>query len=107
MENTVLKTLLYYNPWIQNPTGWSQAVKAHLPQAEGRTYIRRFADDNSNWPQQHKVNLVVGPRQAGKSTLIWHTLSSLGPKILYVNANELSLRQWCASPASVAADIAL
>jgi hypothetical protein len=105
MENTILTTLLYYNPWIENPEGWSNAVQAHLPQAEGRPYIGRFADSNRNWPQQHKVNLVIGPRQAGKSTFIWHTLSSLGPKILYVNANELSLRQWCDSPARVAAEI--
>jgi predicted AAA+ superfamily ATPase len=84
MENAVLKTLLYYNPWIENPKGWSQAVQAHLPQAEGHPYIKGFADNNPNWPQQHKVNLVVGPWQAGKSTLIWHTLSSLGPKISFL-----------------------
>jgi hypothetical protein len=104
MENSILTTLLYYNPWIENPEGWSHAIQAHLPQAQGNPYILRFVDSNRNWPQQHKVNLVVGPRQAGKSTLIWHTLSRLGPEVLYVNANELSLRQWCESPARVAAD---
>jgi len=41
-----------------------------------------------------------------ENTVIWHTQSGLGPKILYVNANELSLRQWCLSPARVAAEIA-
>jgi len=38
------------------------------------------------WPQPRKINLVAGPRQCGKSTLIWNTISGMGPKLVYVNA---------------------
>jgi hypothetical protein len=70
MENTVLKTRLYYNPWIENPKGWPHAVKAHLPQAEGHRYIKRFADGNPNWPQQHKVNLRLNQEDRINNTQI-------------------------------------
>ena len=105
MDLNIPNTLLFYNPWIENPTLWADSVAKHLPEAFGYPYIRRFADEITNWPQLNKINLVVGPRQCGKSTLIWHTLSTLEPNIVYINANELVLRQWCTSPSGVMQDI--
>ena len=105
MDPNILKTLLVYNPWLENPSGWGASVNRHLPQAIGHPYIPRFADVSATWPQRRKINLVIGPRQCGKSTLIWHTLAGMPPKVIYINGNELGLRQWCASPGNFWVDI--
>ncbi len=50
--------------------------------------------------------LVVGPRQAGKSTLIWKTLAESGRPALFLNCEEPSVRTWLRSPALFLADLA-
>jgi predicted AAA+ superfamily ATPase len=60
--------------------------------------LRLIADD--------RVVLVVGPRQAGKSTLIWKTLEEAAEPVLYINCEEPSMREWLSSPAAFLADIA-
>ena len=104
MDQNILNTLLIYNPWLKKPEVWQDAVSRHLPPARGYPYLKRYADHSPQW-SANKVNLVVGPRQCGKSTLIWHTLSNLTPQVVYVNANELILREWCTSPALVTEDL--
>lgn len=49
-------------------------------------------------------HLVVGPRQAGKSTLAWSVLRQL-TRPLFLNLEEPILRAWCASPAQFMADL--
>ncbi|MDY7033618.1 MAG: ATP-binding protein [Thermodesulfobacteriota bacterium] len=105
MDQNILATLLMYNPWIENPALWEDSVTKYMPQAFGFPYIKRFADFRETWPQYGKVNLVIGPRQSGKSTLIWHTLSKLGPEIVYINGNELCFREWCTSQALFWSDL--
>lgn len=99
MEPGTLTTLLVYNPWIEKPARWDKAVRKHLPQALGNPYIKRLADHSQDWPQTGKINIVIGPRQCGKSTLIWNTLSNLKKSTIYINCNELSFVEWCKSPA--------
>jgi predicted AAA+ superfamily ATPase len=60
--------------------------------------LRLIADD--------RVVLVVGPRQAGKSTLIWKTLEEAAEPVLYINCEEPSMREWLSSPAAFLADVA-
>ena len=106
MDQNVLTTLLMYNPWIENPEVWKDSIDQYMPQAFGNPYIFRFADRSKTWPRSRKVNLVVGPRQCGKSTLIWHTISTTQEaKSVYINANELCFRQWCTSPAMFWSDL--
>lgn len=106
MNQSVLSTLMIYNPWLERPDCWEEAVRKHLPQAFGFPYIQRFAEAKESWPRDRKINLVIGPRQSGKSTLIWHTLSGLNPSgLVYINGNESVLRQWCASPANFWGDL--
>ena len=45
------------------------------------------------------ASLVIGPRQAGKSTLIWQTISNQPSPVLYCNCEEPSIRELCLSPA--------
>jgi hypothetical protein len=51
-----------------------------------------------------RVCLVVGPRQAGKSTLIWMALERIGEPCLLLNCEEPSVRAWLDSPAVFLAD---
>lgn len=54
----------------------------------------------------HRARLVVGPRQAGKSSLIWHELRRRREPLLWINCEEPSVAEWLRSPATVLADIA-
>jgi len=97
MEPQPLRTLAADNPWMEggNISDW----------------YARFLPDPF-WPRElelapdpRRVNLVVGPRQAGKSTLIWKTLERTGEPALYLNCEDPSIRQWLTSPALFLADL--
>jgi predicted AAA+ superfamily ATPase len=47
----------------------------------------------------------VGPRQAGKSTLIWKTLAEAAEPVLFLNCEEPGIRDWLSSPAAFLADL--
>ena len=51
-----------------------------------------------------RVCLVVGPRQGGKSTLIWLALETSGEPGLLLNCEEPSVREWLGSPAEFLTD---
>ncbi|MDY6950220.1 MAG: ATP-binding protein [Thermodesulfobacteriota bacterium] len=51
------------------------------------------------------ASLVIGPRQAGKSTLMWQTISNQPSPVLYCNCEEPSIRELCLSPALFIQDI--
>ena len=46
---------------------------------------------------ENRALLVVGPRQSGKSTLIWHRLGDLPPHILFLSMEDPLLKTACAS----------
>lgn len=56
-------------------------------------------------PADERVTLVIGPRQSGKSTLLWHTLAEKGTPCLYLNCEDPSIRAWLVSPGSFSADL--
>ena len=43
-----------------------------------------------------RAHLVIGPRQAGKSTLLWSLLSE-APGVLYLDCEQRLVRSWCSS----------
>jgi len=97
MDATLRRVVLSENPWLRGEdlVSW---MRRFLP----ASYIprrQRLAPD-------HRVVLVVGPRQAGKSTLIWKTLEESAEPVLYVNCEEPSMREGLASPAEFLADVA-
>ncbi|MCP3963102.1 MAG: ATP-binding protein [bacterium] len=96
MDEHLIRALRVANPWLRDePLGpWFERF---LPPAYVRRRLRLSAD--------HRVVLVVGPRQAGKSTLIWHTLASDGRPVLYLNCEDPSVRTWLRSPALFLADL--
>ncbi len=46
-----------------------------------------------------RATLIVGPRQAGKSTLAWWTLRQHGQPVLLLDCEDPTLRTWLTSPA--------
>ena len=51
-----------------------------------------------------KMVFLSGPRQAGKSTLVWSYLRTL-TRPLFLNLEEPSFRMWCRSAAGFLADL--
>jgi predicted AAA+ superfamily ATPase len=92
MDNLTYQTLIRLNPWLTKPGLWPEAIHKFLP----LNYIPR-ALSLSFVPD--KINLLIGPRQAGKSTLIWSLLSKLPEPVLFLNCEEPSIRNLCQSPA--------
>ena len=96
MDQITFQVLLGHNPWLQAPEKWAETALKHIP----RPYVSRALstaldlDDEKN-----KVHLVIGPRQSGKSTFIWHHLSTHPDPFLLINCEEQSSRNLCESPA--------
>jgi predicted AAA+ superfamily ATPase len=86
----VINVLVADNPWLEgdDKAAW---IERHLPDP----YIERSV----RLELGARAGLVIGPRQAGKSTLIWKTLSTMDAPCLYVNCEEPAIRDWARSPA--------
>lgn len=97
MDPQLRRVLLAENPWLtgEDLSVW---IRRFLP----ASYIPRRLQLSAD----HRVVLVVGPRQAGKSTLIWKTLAEAVEPVLYLNCEEPSIREWLTSPAAFLADLA-
>lgn len=83
------------NPWLLDPgslTGW---FRKRLPDP----YIPRpsIVRAHSRWTETDRAHLVVGPRQAGKSTAIWRYLFDLGEAVLFIDCEQYLVREWCRS----------
>ncbi|MBM4333358.1 MAG: ATP-binding protein [Deltaproteobacteria bacterium] len=78
-----------FNPWLIEPDKAKEFIGHFLPDL----YINR-EDENRPLPQNLAL-LIVGPRQAGKSTLVWHLLQRYLPEILFLNMEDPLLRLGC------------
>lgn len=94
MDPVTFQVLLGHNPWLREKKAWRNTVVRHLP----RRYVPRQLDSALECTAD-KVHLVIGPRQSGKSTLIWHFLAKQSQPFLLVNCEEPSCRALCRSPA--------
>jgi uncharacterized protein len=90
IHDTTRRVLLADNPWLLGEPldPW---FAEHL--------CDPFVARHTTLAAEEAVTLVVGPRQAGKSTLIWHTQRGTGRPFLYLNGDEPSIRAWLSSPA--------
>ncbi len=94
MDRLTFQILLRYNPWLTDKSAWKKTVQKHMP--------AQFVSRHITLPLQHadnKIILVIGPRQSGKSTLIWHHLQESPSPFLMINCEESSCRDLCKSPA--------
>jgi len=94
MDQITLQVLLGHNPWLLDKNVWQDTISRHLPDR----YIPRHLVSPLECIN-NKINLIVGPRQSGKSTLIWHHLSTSSQPFLLINCEESSCRELCKSPA--------
>ena len=96
MKKHVLRAIRADNPWLtgEDPGEW---FSRFLPARYIPRKLRLQADG--------AICLVVGPRQAGKSTLIWHTLAGMKEPVLLLNCEEMAIREWLRSPAGFLADL--
>jgi predicted AAA+ superfamily ATPase len=96
MDSQLRRILLAENPWLRGEDllAW---MNRFLPPSYIPRRLKLWAD--------HRVVLVVGPRQAGKSTLIWKTLAESAEPVLFLNCEEPAIRDWLSSPAAFLADL--
>ncbi len=100
MDQITFQVLMGHNPWLLDRDAWQQTLHNHLP--------KRFIPRHLISPLEcakNKINLVIGPRQSGKSTLIWHYLTTISQPFLLINCEEPSCRELCHSPAVFLANI--
>jgi predicted AAA+ superfamily ATPase len=92
MDAALLATLTAHNPWLDQPARQPELMAAGLPDP----FIPRLKTLELT---AGRVELVVGPRQAGKSTWIREALSHRGEPVLILNAEEPRIRELAPSPA--------
>ena len=91
-----LQTLLLRdNPWLVDDEGLGDWLRARLP----ATFVPRqvAASAAERWSELHRAHLVIGPRQAGKSTTIWAHLAAAGERALFIDCEQALVRDWCRS----------
>jgi len=92
MEPTLLTTLRIHNPWLDNPEEQRSLLAATLPP---RFVPRGYELDL----EPGRAELVVGPRQAGKSTWIRSVLAKRAEPVLILHAEEPRIQELAESPA--------
>jgi len=91
------------NPWIEGRetiARWTARMlpEKFIPRIQAQEQVKR-------WNQVNKAHLVIGPRQAGKSTTIWNYLHELGEQVLYIDCQQGPVQDWCQSAPLFAADL--
>jgi predicted AAA+ superfamily ATPase len=92
MEPALLSTLRAHNPWLDRPADQRALLAASLP--EPFVARRRRLELRPG-----RAELVVGPRQAGKSTWIREVLTHCEDPVLVLHAEEPRIRELAQSPA--------
>jgi len=101
MRAEIRERLLSINPWLVDPAAWGEEIAWRIPKKFVPRDIPRHAFDDAR-----KAKLVVGPRQAGKSTLVWSLLKERDPReVLFLNAEEGLVRAWAGSAGGMLADL--
>lgn len=94
MDRHLVGLLQAANPWLTEPDSFKRAAAKHLPPH----YLPRTVERAARWPAEGKAHLLVGARQGGKSSLLWHWFVQNNRPPLYLNAEEYLIRDWCTSP---------
>ena len=92
MDPALLTNLRAHNPWLDQPEQQRSLLASHLPSP----FIPRSQELHL---QPGRAELVVGPRQAGKSTWIREALSHRAEPLLMLAAEEPRIRELASSPA--------
>lgn len=98
MNEQLLRVIAADNPWLDGQSLESWYARWLPPNFLPRHLVLE--------PAYERAVLVIGPRQSGKSTLIWHTLAASGQPCLYLNCEDPSIAAWLVSPGAFLADLA-
>ena len=80
------------NPWILKPDAAKKLIGVLLP----ANYVARYMEHTTVPPG--RALLVTGPRQAGKSTLVWRQIIDFAPNLLFLNIEDPLMRIACTQP---------
>jgi predicted AAA+ superfamily ATPase len=99
-----LQTLLLIdNPWLLEPGQLVPWLHSRLPSPclprSGLSQAR------ARWREPNRAHLLIGPRQAGKSTALWAHLADLGQPFLFLDCEQALVRGWCRSAPLFLADL--
>jgi uncharacterized protein len=101
MQPLLQDVILAANPWLERPGVFAAATAHRVPDPFQERRLRGMED----WPLPGKAHVIIGARQVGKSTLLWHWFRDRDLPPLFINAEEPAIRAWCSSPTLVLADI--
>jgi predicted AAA+ superfamily ATPase len=91
MDPALLSVLRAHNPWLDQPERQRELLETALPSP----YLQR----QKELPlRPGRAELVVGPRQTGKSTWILENLSTIEDPLLVLNAEEPRIQELGTSP---------
>lgn len=90
------------NPWLTQPSQVDACLQAGLPPDP----IPRAALASVRWQDSRRAHLVVGPRQAGKTTLLRTWLRERGQPALRIDCEQALIQQWCTSAPLFLRDLA-
>ncbi len=86
--------LLHDNPWIADLGRLQPWLERHVPDC----WIERSVRTSKvRWHDPRRGHLVIGPRQAGKSSLLRAWLRERGEPALHLDCEQALVREWCAS----------
>jgi predicted AAA+ superfamily ATPase len=84
-----------FNPWLVYPERAHSFITPFIP----ANFIHRRIENIG--VRENFAVLAVGPRQAGKSTVVWYLLKPLAPNILFLNMEDPLLRSECTSAVDI------
>ena len=104
MRTETLDIAWALNPWLGPETDRIELIRHRLPE---RFLPRHLLEPvRHRWSTKDKAHLLVGPRQAGKTTLFWKYAADLAARVLFLSMEDMRLREWCSSPALFVRDVA-
>jgi predicted AAA+ superfamily ATPase len=101
MDQHLADLIALANPWLSSPERFELEAAQRLP----AHYRARQLQDSLAWPTMGKAHLLIGARQVGKSSLIWHYFAEAGTPPLFLNCEEAAVRRWCQSPTLFASQL--
>lgn len=94
--NRDLRTLLSHdNPWVLAPQRLEPWLRGFVPEG----YLERdvVRASGSSWSRAGRAHLVIGPRQAGKTTALRAWAAERGEQVLAIDCEQALVQRWCRS----------
>lgn len=103
MNRDLQTILLADNPWLLDPAQLAGWLRLRLPSP----LLPRLAASKGRerWAEANRAHLVIGPRQAGKSTALWAHLAERGEPAFFLDCEQPLVREWCGSAPIFLADL--